>query len=126
MSPGMCRNGNNAIHWSSHTFILDGASAASGDPAGILGSKPAAFTVVSIPELFVVVVGTHIGLVSIHATDLSQACCQGRVKVRAHCCFTQGMCCTDLGVGLSGLRVGGKRLWWVKWPQKFCHSPIER
>lgn len=91
MSLGMCSGGNRAVPWSSHTFILDGAS---GDPVGILGSKPDAFTVVFIPELSVVVVGTHI-------------------------CSVQCRCFRPIAgllprVGLSGLRVGDKRLWWGK------------
>lgn len=65
MSLGMCSGGNRAVPWSSHTFILDGAS---GDPVGILGSKPDAFTVVFIPELSVVVVGTHICSVNVGAS----------------------------------------------------------
>lgn len=51
--------GNSAIHWSSHTVIVDRASVASGDPAGILGSKPAACAMVFTLELSMFVVGTH-------------------------------------------------------------------
>lgn len=39
MSLCVCRDGNGPVHGSSHSFILDRTSGASGDAAGILWSK---------------------------------------------------------------------------------------
>lgn len=72
------RDGNSAVHSSSHTFITDGTLVASGDPAEILGSKACCLCRGIHPRT---VLGGNTHSLKVHVADPPRARCPVQIQV---------------------------------------------